>query len=78
MSSAFANVHPNPTTGLVTITGKDIKQAEVFNALRQHVATAKGEGEQMKVDISTLPAGVYIVNITDKDGRKCVKTVVKE
>ncbi len=78
MSTAFANVHPNPTTGLVTITGKDIKQAEVFNALGQHVATAKGEGEQMTVDISTLPAGVYMVNITDKDGRKCVKKVVKE
>ena len=77
-STLFATLHPNPTTGKVTITGKDLKQAEVFNTLGQHVATAKGQGEQMTVDISALPAGVYFVNVTDKDGRKCVRKVVKE
>ena len=78
MTTVQATVYPNPTTGLVTITGQDLKQAEVFNTLGQRVATAKGEGERMTVDISALPAGVYMVNITDKDGRKCVKKVVKE
>ncbi len=74
----FANVHPNPTHGLVTITGKDLKQAEVINALGQRVATVKGEGEQFTVDISNLPAGVYFVNVTNGEGRKCVKKVVKK
>ena len=77
-ATAFATLHPNPTNGQVTITGKDLKQAEVFNTLGQHVATTQGEGEQMTVDISVLPAGVYFVNVTDKDGRKCVRKVVKE
>jgi len=72
------HVHPNPTSGLVTITGKDLRQAEVFNALGQRVATATGEGETLQVDIAKLPAGVYFVNVTDKDGRKCVRKVVKE
>ena len=75
---AFAALHPNPTTGLVTITGKDLKQAEVLNTLGQHVATTTGEGEMMQVDISHLPAGVYFVNVTDGEGRKCVRKVVKE
>ena len=74
----FCTRHPNPTNGQVTITGKDLKTAEVFNTLGQHVAIAQGEGERMTVDISALPAGVYFVNITDKDGRKCVRKVVKE
>ena len=74
----ICTIHPNPTTGQITITGKDLKLAEVFNALGQRVASAKGEGERMTIDISTLPAGVYMVNVTDKDGRKCVKKVVKE
>jgi hypothetical protein len=77
-AKAFAFIHPNPTNDQVTITGKDLKQAEVFNALGQRVATAKGEGERITVDISALPAGVYMVNITDKNGRKCVRKVVKE
>ena len=77
-ATASATLHPNPTTGLVTITGENLKAAEVFNTLGQNVATATGEGETMQVDLSGLPAGVYFVNVTDKDGRKCVRKVVKE
>jgi hypothetical protein len=58
--------------------GKDLKAAEVVNALGQCVATAQGEGERLTVDISSLPTGVYFVNITDNEGRKCVRKVVKE
>ena len=76
--SLVCDLYPNPTTGQVTITGKDLKTAEVFNSLGQCVATVKGEGEHLTVDISNLPAGVYFVNITDSEGRKCVKKVVKE
>ena len=77
-STAFATLHPNPTNGLVTITGKDLRTAKVINALGQCVATVKGEGELLTVDISNLPAGIYFVNITDGEGRKCVRKVVKE
>lgn len=76
--NAFATLHPNPTTGLVTITGQDLKTAEVFNTLGQQVATATGEGELFTVDISQLPAGIYFINITNSEGRKCVSKVVKE
>lgn len=74
----LATLHPNPTTGLVTVVGKDLRQAEVLNTLGQRVATATGEGETMQIDLSELPAGVYFVNIADKEGRKCVRKVVKE
>lgn len=77
-NGSFATAHPNPTTGLVTITGKDLRQAEVLNTLGQRVATITGEGETLQVDIANLPAGVYFVNITDSEGRKCLKKVVKE
>ena len=75
---AFAIIHPNPTNGQVTITGKDLKIAEVFNTLGQCVATAKGQGERLTVNLSAMPAGVYFVNVTDGEGRKCVRKVVKE
>ena len=76
--TSFATLHPNPTTGLVTITGQDLKSAEVFNAIGQKVAIARSEGETMQIDLSELPTGVYFVNIADKEGRKCVRKVVKE
>lgn len=71
-------IHPNPTDGLVNITGKDLKQAEVLNMRGQCVATAQGKGETLHIDISELPAGVYFIRITDEEGRKCVRKVVKE
>jgi len=77
-ATASATLHPNPTTGLVTITGENLKAAEVLNTLEQRVATASGEGETLQVDISGLPAGVYFVNVTDGEGRKCTRKVVKE
>jgi len=76
--SMVCDLYPNPSTGIVTISGTNLKQAKVINTLGQCVATIKGEGEQLTVDLSVLPAGVYFVNITDGEGRKCVRKVVKE
>ena len=73
-----ASLFPNPTAGLVRITGEGLKSAEVTNALGQRVATAKGEGDQMTIDIAHLPTGLYFVSVTDEQGRKCVRKVVKE
>jgi len=77
-ATAFANIYPNPTNGQVTIMGKDLKSVEVLNILRQRVATAQGKDKTLQIDLADLPAGVYFVNITDEEGRKCVKKVVKE
>ena len=77
-ATAFVAVYPNPAKDIVTITGKDLKQAEVFNTLSQRVSMVQGQGETLQIDIVNLPAGVYFVNITDEEGRKCVRKVVKE
>ena len=77
-ATAFVAVYPNPAKDIVTITGKDLKQAEVFNTLGQGVVKVQGQSETLQIDIANLPAGVYFVNITDEEGRKCVRKVVKE
>ena len=77
-SDAFATVHPNPTTGLVTIAGENLRQAEVLNMLGQQVLSVQGEGNELRIDMAALPAGVYFFNVTDDEGRKCVRKVVKE
>ncbi len=77
-STAFATVHPNPTTGLVTIAGENLRQAEVLNMLGQQVLSVQGESNELRIDMAALPAGVYFVNVTNDEGRKCVRKVVKE
>ena len=75
---SVAKLHPNPTNGQVTITGKGLRHAEVVNMLGQRVATATGQGETLQADLGGLPAGVYFVRVTDNEGRRCVRKVVKE
>ena len=76
--NAFAALHPNPTTGLVTIAGENLQKAEVINLLGQKVLSTQGEGDELRIDMAALPAGVYFVNVTDNEGRRCVRKVVKE
>ena len=77
-NNSFASIHPNPTAGLFTIEGNDLKRAEVFNTLGQIVATEDSQGEQISIDIRSLPTGIYLVAITDSENRKCVHKVVKK
>ena len=72
------NIVPNPTKGLVTVTGVNLRQAEVFNMLGQQVYSAHGKGNEFHIDMTILPAGIYFVTVTDEKGRKCVRKVVKE
>lgn len=65
---AFASVHPNPIDGgQLTVLGNDLREAVVFNTLGQQVAKAQGEGGTMRVDLTGLPAGVYLVSVTDSE-----------
>lgn len=77
-TAAFAVVHPNPTQGTVTVTGQNLRKADIVDILGQHVATVVGKGKTLQIDISKLPAGIYFVRITDDEGRKCTHKVVKE
>jgi hypothetical protein len=42
------------------------------------VLSVQGEGNELRIDMAVLPAGVYFVNVTDGVGRRCVRKVVKE
>ena len=74
--SVFA--FPNPANDRVIIEGIEAAEVQIYNAIGQCVASATGKGEPFTIDISNLPSGVYFINITDGEGRKCVKKVVKE
>ena len=77
-NSAVANIHPNPTNGMVAITGENLQQAEVFNMLGQKLLGVKGKGDELHIDMAALPTGIYFVTVTDEEGRKCVRKVMKE
>lgn len=78
MSETKASLYPNPTNGMVAITGVNLQQADVFNMLGQKLLGVKGKGDELHIDMAALPSGVYFVTVTDEEGRKCVRKVMKE
>ena len=77
-SNDWVTVHPNPTTSYVSVKGENLRQAEVVNMVGQQVMHVESEGNELHIDMAMLPAGIYFVTITDKEGRIFVQKVVKE
>ena len=77
-AESFASIQPNPTTGMVTVRGKNLRQIEVYDALGQRIASLQACDGDTTIDLGGQPAGIYFVNLTYQDGKRSVKKVVKQ
>ncbi len=73
LTSSSITVYPNPATNFVKATG-DVKEISVVNFNGQVVATSKSAS----VNVSALPAGVYVVKVLDSKGNVTTSKVVKK
>ena len=62
-------LYPNPARDRVVIEGVETAEVEIYNALGQVVKRVKGSNE---VGLMGLAEGVYLVRITDVEGKKHV------
>lgn len=70
--------YPNPVKDVLNLSYKSaISNVKVINLLGQEVVNAKANTNDVQVDMSTLNAGVYIVNVTVDDIVHSIK-VIKE
>ena len=70
------SIYPNPAKDRVIVEGIEAAEVEVYNALGQMVKTVRGTNE---IDLSGLVEGVYLLLITDTEGKNHVARVaVKE
>ena len=79
VGEAIANdaitLSPNPTNGLVLIEGATITDVRVYNTLGQLVKTTQNSNE---INLKGLPPGIYTIHITNEDGNRVIRKVVKE
>lgn len=69
------NVWPNPASTFVHIDGFDVAEARVYNAVGQCVKTMKGSNE---INVAELVEGVYLLRVTDTEGKfHATKVVLK-
>ncbi len=74
------NIYPSPTSGSFTLNGISKGQTiELYNYLGQKVLSTISYQPSVNINISTMPDGIYLIKIQNKDGsvfaaKKFVKT----
>jgi hypothetical protein len=76
------SVYPNPTNNLLNIKGsqlKDIETLVLYNPVGSVVYSKKGMSKnEIQIDISSFPIGIYILELKSKNGiKKSIKIVKK-
>lgn len=62
------------TTGsIIRISGKNVTSAAAFNVAGQKVAYAAVAGDTVTLDLSTLPSGIYVIEIPGHQSFKIKK-----
>ena len=72
-----AKVYPNPTQGEITLEGEGLNHVRILNAYGQTVYSSKIEGEQVRIDLSNMAKGIYMMHIEANDGQAVRKIVVE-
>lgn len=65
------SIYPNPMQNVVTITATNFEKASFYNAAGQLVL----ESSLNQIDVSTLPKGIYIVQVKTEDGIRQKKLI---
>ena len=76
-NNVSAKVYPNPTQGEITLEGEGLSHVRIVNAYGQTVYSAKVEGEQVRIDLSNMAKGIYMMHIEANGGQAVRKIVVE-
>lgn len=72
-----AKVYPNPTKGEITLEGEGLQSVRIANAFGQTVYNTKVEGDQVRIDLSGMVKGVYVMHIGTANGETMRQIVVE-
>jgi len=73
-------IYPNPTSDFITISAKNstISTIEIYNILGKEILKVNTtNSNQLKIDLSDLSSGIYLIKIIDSTGKSTLKKVVK-
>ena len=59
------NVYPNPTDGVITVSGFQMGEYRITNLTGQTVLTGNITVENQQINVSDLPQGMYFITVGD-------------
>ena len=68
VNASSYNVYPNPVKDVLTVTGEDMKQVTVYNALGQLVKSVNCNDNTVQINVNDLQNGMYFVNVISNNG----------
>lgn len=75
---ASLKYYPNPVDSELTVSYKEaIKLVEVYDILGKQIKTQKFDANDVRIDVSTLSAGTYMVKVYTNAGSQFIKIVKK-
>lgn len=75
---ASLKYYPNPVDSELTVSYKEaIKLVEVYDILGKQIKTQKFDANDVRIDVSTLSAGTYMVKVHTNAGSQFIKIVKK-
>ena len=77
-NASIVSVFPNPTRSQFTVTNTENTEIQLFNTLGQEVFRTHSTEENTVVEVGSLPQGVYMLKVVQKDGSFSVRKVVKQ
>ncbi len=64
-------IYPSPTSTFINIETEGVKVLNIYNSAGQLVKTIKTNGEpEVRVDVSAMAAGLYLIEALDQNGSK--------
>ena len=56
-------IYPNPTDGVITLSGFQMGEYCITNLTGQTVLTGQITAETQQIDVSNLPQGMYFISV---------------
>ena len=71
------NIYPNPTQGDVMVEGEGLSHVRIVNTYGQTVYNGDVEGDHVRINLSQMAKGIYMMHIEANGGQTVRKIVVE-
>ena len=71
------SIFPNPATDFVTIEADDLQEVTLMDMTGKTLSSMAAEGRSIRLDVSDLRAGVYLISAKTRSTSSFVKSILK-
>lgn len=69
------SIYPSPTQSQITVEALGLTQVVIYNMMGQEVMRENTNGDNLSMDLSSLPQGTYLLKAVTKDSTETQKII---